>query len=84
MRDPRIDPQTGDVLEHQSGERRVVLTRQADGSVQYQNRDGNFVSLCSTNEWQEWAGQTSILGLGGVVPAAAMQSPNKDRGQGLS
>ena len=64
MRNPRIDPQIGDVLEHQNGERRAVLSRQADDSVQYGNRDGNLVSVCSTSEWQMWATQTSILGLG--------------------
>jgi hypothetical protein len=69
MRNPRIDPQMGDVLEHQNGERRAVIARRADDTVQYGNRDCNLVSLCSTNEWQVWATQTSILGLGVSPPA---------------
>ena len=62
MRNPRIDPQEGDVLEHQSGERRAVIARQLeDSKVRY--RDGSTVSECSAIEWREWAKQTSILGL---------------------
>jgi hypothetical protein len=64
MRNPRIDPQKGDVLEHQNGERRAVIARRDNDSVQYGNRDGDLVSACSTSEWQAWATQTSILGLG--------------------
>jgi hypothetical protein len=35
MRNPRIDRRKGDVLEHPNGERRAVLTRGANGLVQY-------------------------------------------------
>jgi hypothetical protein len=63
MRNPRIDPQKGDVLEHQNGERRAVIARRDKDSVQYGNRD-NIVAACSTGEWQAWAKQTSILDLG--------------------
>ena len=62
MRNPRIDPRQGDVLEHQSGECRAVIARQPeDSTVRY--RDGGTVSECSAIEWQEWAKQTSIVGL---------------------
>jgi len=64
MRNPRTDPQKGDVLEHQNGERRAVIARKDDGSIQYSNRDGNLASICSMDEWQTWAKQTSILGFG--------------------
>jgi hypothetical protein len=64
MRNPRTDPQKGDVLEHQNGEHRTVIARQDHDFVQYENRDRNLVSMCSTTEWQSWATQTSILGLG--------------------
>jgi len=62
MRNPRIEPKNGDVLEHQSGERRAVIARQPENStVRY--RDGSTVSECSAIEWQERAKQTSIVGL---------------------
>ena len=62
MRNPRIDPQHGDILEHQSGERRAVIARrQEDSKVFY--REGSMESECSAIEWQEWARQTSIMGL---------------------
>ena len=62
MRNPRIDPQKGDVLEHVSGELRAVLMR-GDDSVQFSDPFRHMVSQCSADEWREWAVQTSILGL---------------------
>ena len=67
MRNPRIDPQKGDVLEHQSGERRAVIARRDDGLIQYEDPVGNMVSICSAAEWRTWATQTSILGLGAAL-----------------
>jgi len=64
MRNPRIDPQKGDVLEHQSGERRAVIARRDDGLIQYGDPVGHMISACSADEWGIWAAQTSILGLG--------------------
>jgi hypothetical protein len=64
MRNPRTDPQKGDVLEHPNGERRAVIARRDDDSIHYANRDSNMVSVCSAQEWRVWATQTSILGLG--------------------
>jgi len=64
MRNPRIDPQKGDVLEHQSGQRRAVMARREDGFVQYGDPVCNMVSVCSTEEWRAWAVQTSILDFG--------------------
>jgi len=64
MRNPRTNPQKGDVLEHQNGERRAVIARR-DDSIEYNNRDG-MVSVCSMDEWREWVTRTSILDLGGI------------------
>ena len=63
MRNPRLDPRLGDMLEHQTGEKRLVIARDAeDASVRY--REGNMVADCSEAQWQERAKNTSILGLG--------------------
>ena len=63
MRNPRIDPRQGDVLEHQSGEKRLVVARDAtDELVRY--RAGSTVSECSESEWRDWSVQTSILDFG--------------------
>ena len=63
IRNPRMDPRRGDVLEHQeNGERRAVIaTLPEDSNVRY--RDGSMVCECSAFEWREWAKQTSIAGL---------------------
>ena len=66
MRNPRANPQKGDVLEHDvSGERRSVLERSASDAVRYSDRNGT-VGTCTSAEWQEWARRTSILGLGNL------------------
>ena len=62
MRNPRIDPKKGDVLEHVSGELRAVLLRR-DDSVEFRDPIRNLISACSADEWRVWAAQTSILGL---------------------
>jgi hypothetical protein len=63
MRNPRLDPQQGDVLEHYSGQRRLVLARAAeDAMVRY--REGDMVADCSETQWREWAKDTSILDFG--------------------
>ena len=67
MRNPRIDPQKGDVLEHQNGQRRAVMARRDDGLIQYGDPVCNIVSVCSADEWQTWAMQTSILDLGAAT-----------------
>jgi len=64
MRNPRIDPQKGDVLEHISGERRAVKARTDQSAVRYVNRDSNAAAECSIEQWWEWAKQTSILDFG--------------------
>jgi hypothetical protein len=64
MRNPRIDPQKGDVLEHFGGERRVVRARIDQSAVRYANRDSNMSTDCSIEQWQDWAKQTSILDFG--------------------
>ena len=64
MRNPRSDPQKGDVLEHADGERRIVTSRAADGAVHYADQRYNLASSCSIEEWRTWAKQTSILGFG--------------------
>ena len=63
MRNPRIDPQRGDVLEHESGEKRAVVARDPDDSTVHY-RDGSTVSECSEAQWQDWARRTSILDFG--------------------
>jgi len=63
MRNPRIDPRQGDVLEHQRGEKRAVIERHPEEStVRY--REGSTVADCSDAQWQEWAKETSILDFG--------------------
>ena len=67
VRNPRISPQNGDVLEHiVSGERRTVVARTIDSEIRYIDRNST-ASVCSRDQWQEWAKQTSILGLGGAM-----------------
>jgi hypothetical protein len=62
VRNPRVDPRKGDILEHLSGEKRAVVERRSeDPAVSYSV--GSQVAECSTAQWQEWAKQTSILGL---------------------
>jgi len=63
MRNPRNDPRKGDVLEHQSGEKRSVIQRHPEDSLVCY-REGSTVAECSETQWQEWAKQTSILNLG--------------------
>jgi hypothetical protein len=76
MRNPRKDPQKGDVLEHQNGERRTVVARQDEGSIHYGNRDFKMVSVCSLDEWHEWAMQTSILDFGQAeIPPQKISTP---------
>ena len=82
MRNPRTDPQKGDVLEHQDGERRAVIARQDDGSIRYSNRDGNMVSVCSMDDWRMWATQTSILDFGVTeIPRPKVPTSGGDEGR---
>jgi hypothetical protein len=67
MRNPRNDPRTGDVLEHVvSGERRTVVAHEGSAQVSYTAERISGASICSPEQWREWAQQTSILGLAGV------------------
>ena len=63
MRNPRIDPQKGDVLDHQEGELRAVIARRNDGVVEFGDPFRNVVSTCSVDEWRVWAARASILAL---------------------
>lgn len=65
MRNPRSDPQKGDVLEHADGERRMVTARVAR-AVRYAHLRDHLTAECSVEEWSEWAKQTSILDFGGA------------------
>jgi hypothetical protein len=69
MRNPRLDPQKGDVLEHYRGERRVVLARVDPSTVKYGHRESNTTAQCTCIEWQEWAKETSILDFGSASNA---------------
>ena len=63
MRNPRLDPRQGDVLEHQSGEKRFVVARDTeDATVRY--REGSTVADCSESEWRRWSEQTLIVDFG--------------------
>lgn len=60
-RDPRIDPQPGDVIE-KNGDRRVVL-RVANDSVFYDDAEvvGFRFKSCWLTEWQQWAQGTVVV-----------------------
>ena len=63
MRNPRTDPLKGDVLEHPSGEKRMVLARYVENSTVHY-REGSIVAECSNEQWTEWAKPTSIVDFG--------------------
>jgi hypothetical protein len=62
MRDPRIDPRKGDVLEQTpDGERRTVVARRGDLVVQYVTNHSGLLTVCSPEQWREWAKQASVI-----------------------
>ena len=61
MRDPRIDPQKGDVVQHADGERRVVTARKGDFLVRYLTSDSGLSAICSPEQWKHWAKKASIV-----------------------
>lgn len=63
-RDPRHDPQPGDVLEKEAG-RRVVL-RVANDTVFYDDPEvvGFRFRTCWLAEWREWAAEAAVISSG--------------------
>lgn len=65
MRDPRLDPQPGDVIRHGLYTRRV--TERGEESVVYVQTHGlheaasSWIDVSDMNDWREWADGSTVV-----------------------
>lgn len=64
-RDPRVDPQVGDVLIYgpQWQRERITVSSVEDGIVWY--RSGNKLGFFTLDQWWEWMRDAEVVTMGG-------------------